>query len=124
MTIHKGGNYSLRDPENDDPCPFQDGDTIERGNFFQHTPDTPIMAGIENLIITGGNWTNVRKQPTWSTPGGNWTQVSLCAHIRPELVPFGLPAEVENCSHVVDIDTVHIDGQLVDTIYHREDTKV
>jgi len=110
------GNWSFRDPGDDVP----NGSVITGGNFMQIEPDTPILVG-KTLTIRGGNWGNVRQDAAWTIEGGNWTQISRCSHLHPE---WDLPAEVDNCPHVVDVDTVTIDGEVVDTIYHRKDTKV
>lgn len=113
MTI-KGGNWSFTDPGGE----IADGEIIEGGNFSQLAPDTPIMVG-KSLMVNGGNFVNVRKDAAWVINGGNFSQISRCAYIHPE---WSLPPEAENCSHVTRVDTVTIDGVLVDTIYHYEDT--
>ena len=112
----KRGNWSFREPGDDVP----NGAVITGGNFSQRQPDTPILVG-KVLTIRGGNFLNVRKDPNWTIEGGNWTQKSRCCHLHPR---WNLSAEVDNCPHVVDVDTVTIDGQMVDTIYHRKDTQV
>ena len=106
-------NYSHRDPGD----AIEDGATIDSGNFSQLQPDTPIMVG-KPLTINGGNWVNVRQDAAWTINGGNWAQVSRCYHLHPD---WNLPVEPDNCVHVTEIDTVTIDGVVVDTIYQRED---
>jgi len=32
--------------------------------------------------------------------------------------------EVDDCRHVIDIDTIEIDGVVLDTVYTREDLRV
>lgn len=108
------GNWSLKDPGDDIPS----GSVVSNGNFSQLLPDTAILVG-KALTINGGNWTNVRQDPAWTINGGNWTQVEYCAHLHPE---WNLAVEADNCSHVIETDVVTIDGVVVDTIYHREDT--
>lgn len=107
-------NWSFQDPGDAIP----DGSVIDAGNFSQLQPDTPIMVG-KPLTINDGNWVNVRQDAAWTINGGNWSQVSRCYHLHPE---WPLPVEPDNCVHVTEIDTVTIDGVVVDTIYHREDT--
>jgi hypothetical protein len=119
MALISDGNWSHRDPGD----AIEAGSTISGGNFSQVVPDTPILVG-KPLVITGGNWSNVRRDPAWTVNGGNWTQISLCSHLHPGkvakgLLPSGHPA---NCTHVVDTDEVRVDGVLVDTIYHYADT--
>jgi hypothetical protein len=113
------GNWRFTDPGDDIP----DGSVIAGGNFSQHTPDTPIMVG-KTLTIQGGNFVNVRKDPHWTIEGANWTQKNRCSHRHPTWVQHGLAECAENCSHVIDIDTVTIDGVLVDRVYHYKDTQV
>jgi hypothetical protein len=109
-------NYSFTDPGDAIP----DGAVINKGNFTQMYPDTPIMVG-KPLTINGGNFTNVRKDPNWIINGGNWTQVSRCSHLHPEWIPRGLAECPENCEHVTYVDTIEVGGQVIDTIYTYED---
>lgn len=106
-------NYSFTDPS----AHFKNGDVIESGNFFQLIPNTEIMADL-TISITGGNFTNVKKQAGWTVTGGNWTQVSLCSHVHPE---FALTPCSGECAHMKSKDEVRIDGVLIDTIYVYED---
>lgn len=108
------GNWSFRDPGDDIP----DGSVINGGNFSQLQPNTAILVG-KTLTIRGGNWVNVQPDPAWTIEGGNWTQISRCAHLHPEWSSLSC---VENCSHVINTDEVWIDGILVDTVCHYEDT--
>jgi hypothetical protein len=117
MATIQRGNWSFRDPGDDIP----DGSTINGGNFSQLEPGTEILIG-KTLTINGGNWVNVAQDEAWTVNGGNWTQVSRCSNLHPELIEKGLDECVENCSHVVDTDEVWIDGELVDTVYHYNDT--
>lgn len=118
-TIIKG-NWSFRDPGDAIP----DGSTIENGNFVQVVPDTEILAG-KVLVINGGNWCNVRKDPNWTINGGNWTKANRCSHLHPNMVARGvLPECPENCPHVVDVDVIEGEGGQSVTIYHYEDTRI
>lgn len=117
MTDITEGNWSFRDPGD----AISDGSIITGGNFAQHTPDTPIMVG-KALTIRGGNFCNVRIDPSWTIEGGLFMQASRCSHLHPEWVSKGLVECVEVCSHVVDTHEVRIDGVLIDTEYERKDT--
>lgn len=110
-------NWCRKDPGD----AIADGEVLSQGNFSQLLPDTPIMVG-KPLTITGGNWSNVRQDPAWTVTGGNWTQVSRCYHLHPELETEGLAVEVADCPHVVSTDTITLDEQVIDTIYHYQDT--
>lgn len=114
MTKITRGNWSFSDPDAEIPV----DSIINGGNFSQLQPDTPILVG-KALTINSGNWTNVRQDAAWIIQGGNWTQINMCAHLHPELE---LPAEVEDCPHVISTDEIRIDGELIDTVYHRKDT--
>ncbi len=110
-------NYSFQDPD------IPDGLVIESGNFTQLFPRTEILKG-KQLTISGGNFTNVKKQPGWTVEGGNWTQVSRCSHLHPHLVKEGLPACPVECSHMTVKDEIVLDGQVIDTIYEYKDMTV
>ncbi len=102
MAVITRGNWSFKDPEFEDDrtgAHVSDGDTIEGGNFSQHTPGTEIMKGYKNLTIRGGNFVNVKRQPTWMVEGGNWHQVERCSHAHPKWVKHGLPACADDCVH-------------------------
>ena len=101
--------------------PWRDGDRVVGGNYMQLQAHTVLAAGVTDLIVYRGNFINVEFQPAWTRLGGNNAQRSFCYHLHPDLP---LPVEVKNCPHVVDIDWIRIDSQLIDTVYHREDTKV
>ena len=116
MSIDRG-NFSFTDPV------IASGETINSGNFTQLFPNTEILVGVD-LVINGGNWTNVKPQPNWVINGGNWSQISRCSHVSPKLVDRGLPVCADNCAHVVDTDEIWIDGVLIDTVYHYEETRV
>jgi len=94
--IHKAGNYCCKDPEH-----LADGDIVIGGNYSQHTPGTEIAADVKTLVIRGGNWGNVKPQPTWTIEGGNWAQIERCSHRRSNqvLVRNGLPKCTARCRH-------------------------
>ena len=95
------GNWSFQDPEFEDDrtgTHVSDGDTIEGGNFSQHTPGTEIMKGYASLTIQGGNWTNVKPQPGWTKRGG-YPQMERCSHVHPGWVTHGLTVCKDDCAH-------------------------
>jgi len=93
MTIWKHGNYAFKEPS------FQDGDTVEDGNYCQLQPNTEICKNIKNIIINGGNFVNVKPQSAWTINGGNWVQKEFCTHQHPNFINRGLTPCAENCSH-------------------------
>jgi hypothetical protein len=117
MATIKHGNFShdrIADLE------VNDGDRIELANLSQKYPNTTILTGKKNLEFWKCNLCNCAIDPTWTVIQSNNNQVSRCSNRHPE---WNLsPPCAENCSHVVDVDTITIDGQLIDNIYHYKDT--
>ena len=109
-------NYSFRNPDKE----IEDGATITGGNFTQLVPGTEILVG-KKLTITGGNWTNVKRQPEWEVTGGNWTQVEFCSHLHPNFVKHGLKECAKDCAHLVEKSEIKIDGVLIETIHEYAD---
>ena len=118
MATIERGNWSFSDPGDD----ISSGDIINGGNFSQLEPETEILVG-KTLTINGGNWTNVKAQQNWTINGGNWKQFDFCTHEMPFLIERGVTECVENCAHVVDTDTVIVDGEEM-TIYHHKSTRM
>lgn len=116
MTISKG-NWGFKDPGDDIPA----DSVIEGGQFMQLLPDTPIIVG-KPLVIRGGNFTNVRRDPQWPGTSGLWVQLDFCSHLHE--YP-GLAECAEDCRHVVNTEEVVVDGVgVIDTVYTYEDTRV
>ena len=115
MTIHSG-NYCRTKLSR---LVVENGDTIRNSNLLQVTPNTPVCVGKTGLTFEDCLLVNVTLPPDATVIGQQPIQKSFCSHLHPK---FEITPCVENCSHVVDTDTITIDGTLVDTIYHREDT--
>ena len=118
MNMIKGKNYSrgklIR-------CPIpSNGDIFEQCNFSQEKPYTILFAGINNLTFIKCNLFNCSPPENAQLDMCTNIQKSTCSHLHPKWTT--LDECPENCSHVVDIDEITIDGVLVDTIYHYEDT--
>ena len=94
------------------------GDVFADCNFSQLTPDTPILS-LENITLTFErcNLTNVRVSESWTLVDCNTTQIDYCAHLEPSL---GLPLEPDDCRHVVETETIHIDDGVAITVCYRE----
>jgi len=88
--LHERGNYSFKDP------PLKEGDTVSGGNYSQAVSGTEICEGVKNLTITGGNFTNCKRQDSWKVSGGNWAQIDFCSNNHPDM---GLEECSENCRH-------------------------
>ena len=96
MTIHKSGNYCLGQSVSH----LKSGDTIQKGNYSQISPNTDVFKGIENITVLSGNFVNCKKPVSWIVEGGNWAQVSRCGHLHPKWVEAGLlSACEEDCVH-------------------------
>ena len=115
MTIHSG-NYCRTKLSR---LVVENGDTIRNSNLLQVTPNMPICEGKTGLIFEDCLLVNVTLPPDAVVIGAPPRNVSFCSHLHPT---FELTPCVENCPHVTEVDTVTIDGVVVDTIYHREDT--
>ena len=101
--------------------PFQDGDIVEGGNYTQFAPSTAICKAVENLTITGGNFTNCIPQRSWTVTGGNWCQIDFCTNERPELIGAGMTPCVARCGHLgVSEEWVRVNIEEVRAVVRRE----
>jgi len=100
----------------------KDGHTFVGDNFAQLFPNTKIFEGVTGLTFRKCNLVNCVVPADATIEKCLQVQTEFCANLHPEWVAKGLPTEPENCSHVVDIDEITIDGVVVDTTYHYEDT--
>lgn len=114
MANYSLGRLTLPDIEN--------GHTFIGDNFCQLVAHTSLFEGKTGLSFIDCNCINCDMPLDSVFSHCNRAQVSFCTNLRPELIDKGLSPCSENCSHVVDTDTVYIDSVLVDTIYHYEDT--
>lgn len=102
----------------------ENGAVLQGHNFTQFVQNTPIFEGITGLTFAGCNLVNCSVPADANVVNCNIRQFSRCSHVHPELVGFGLTECSENCIHVVDADVLEIDGEVVETVYHYEDTVV
>lgn len=112
------GNFSLGRLSN---LEVSNGDTLLRCNFTQAQAHTAICEGVTGLTFEKCNLGNCDVPGDAIVTDCNTAQLNRCVHLHPN---WGLPAEDDDCDHVVDTDEVWIDGELVDTIYHYKDTGV
>jgi len=110
--IHRSQNWSFEQP------PLNDNDVIDRCNCSQKYPSTEIATGKTGLKFIDSNLVNCSLPPDAQIDECNATQIDFCYWLNPDL---DLPVEPENCRHVVEIDTIVIDGET-QTVYEREDT--
>lgn len=89
---------------------------------MQREPHTAIFAGITGLTFIKCNLTNCDLPPDAIVIDSPNRHREFCTNLRPRLIDKGISACIENCSHVIDTDIITIDGEVVDTIYHYEDT--
>ena len=118
MTTTKNKNFSRHKLA--DLTGVQSGDTFEACNFAQTTPHTAILAGITGLSFTGCNLMNCGVPVDAVVEDCLTIHKSMCTNRHPAFTELALCPD--NCSHVVDSDSVTIDGQVVGTIYHYKDT--
>lgn len=111
--ICRDRNFSFTDPA----C--QDGDTFERCNLSQLQPHMAICAGRTGLTFRECNLVNCDVPVGSVVESCNTCQVSRCAWLHPV---WQLPAEADDCPHVVERNEVVVDGVTVAVDYVREDT--
>lgn len=107
------------------PLPkVQDGHEFVGDNFLQLLPHTKIFAGVKGLKFRNCNLTNCDLPEDAETDSCRPQHVEWCSHLHPKWVDKGLTECAENCSHVIETDTIQIDGVAVDTVYHYQDRRV
>ncbi len=120
--IYKGKNFCRSKISKVIPV---SGDVFEKCNFSRSVPHTEIFKNISGLTFNGCNLFNCDLPSGAVRTGGLHFHKDLCSHIHKNRLLLGEIGECEeSCSHVVGTDTITIDGVLVDTIYHYEDTVV
>jgi hypothetical protein len=98
------------------------GQTFERCNFAQLEPNTAIFTGVTGLTFKRCNLVNCTVPGDATVEDCNQSSVDRCTNLDASLVDKGQTACVENCRHVTEVDTITIDGVVVDTVYHYKDT--
>lgn len=94
---------------------------VEDCNFSQAYPYTPIYTGYSGLTFRRCNLCNCTVPSDSIIDDCGLAQMSWCSHVLPEFAAMGHIAECPTvCEHVVNTDTVTIDGVVVDTIYTYE----
>ncbi len=95
----------------------QAGDTIESCNLSQMYPHTEITT-VAGLTFTGCNLVNCDVPADAVVTDSNTKQVSRCGNLHDNY-----DCEVD-CEHVINSETISIDGTIVETLYEYEDKKV
>lgn len=99
----------------------QPGDEFEMCNFSQLVEHTKIPDTYIGLTFRSCNMRNIdppKDAILIDSPNSHW---SRCSHVHPN---WNIPQCVENCSHVIDIDEIQLDGVLIEKIYHYADTRL
>ena len=99
------------------------GHVFTRDLFNMLIPHTKICEGITGLKFSYCHLINCDCPPDATFIGREPRHISYCSHLHPGWVKYGLPTCSQTCSHLIEIDTVTIDGQLVDTNYYYQDTE-
>ena len=98
---------------------------FERSNFMRGVPHTSIFSGKTGLVFRNCNLTNCELPVGTITEDCLKTHVSFCSHLHPEWLEKGYILEcASDCTHRTVVDTVTIDGVVVDTNYTYEDKGV
>lgn len=106
---------------NKKPSKFGTNDVFIRVNYASLTPHNKPFGSTGGLIFIQCNLLNCNLPVDAQKISCLHCHKSFCANLHPS---FNLPAEDINCEHVVDSDTVTVDGKLVITNYKYEDQVV
>ena len=98
---------------------------IEGHNFTQGRPHTKIYEGYSELTFRNCNLLNCDVPSDSVVISCGLGHVSFCSHLHPKWLENGFVFEcVESCEHLVSVDTITIDGILLNTQNHYEDSEV
>jgi len=95
-----------------------DGDTFERCNLSRLGQES-LFSGITGLIFRNCNLVNCLLPPDTTVENCLHIQKSFCTHkLDEKKVVHNLTPCEENCSHVVDMDEIEVDGVVLLTKYY------
>lgn len=107
------------------PIPqVEDGHVFIGDNFCQLSPHTKICEGVKGLRFVNCNLTNCDLPADAQIEYCALRHIEFCSNVRPDLIRFGLPQCPQNCSHVTSVDSITIDGIVVDQVYYYEHRRV
>lgn len=107
------------------PIPSVENGHIFKGdNFLQLLPHTPILVGVTGLKFTNCNLTNCDIPPDAVTEGCQPRHILWCSNLHPNWIEYGLTPCTENCSHVIEVDEVTVDGVSLGKVYNYSDKGV
>ena len=107
------------------PLPkVENGHKFKGDNFCMIRPNTKIFAENTGLQFDSCNLCNCTIPVDSTRKFSPNIQVDFCTNLRPELVGLGYEKCAENCRHVIDTDSVIIDGKALDQNYKYQDTIV
>lgn len=114
-------NYSFKTTGLPEPV----NGVVEGHNFTQGNPHTKIYEGYTGLTFRNCNLANCDVPADATVISCNRGHISFCSHLHPKWTEKGILTQcVENCSHVIHVDNVTIDGVVVDTNYSYADQGV
>jgi hypothetical protein len=115
------GNYSFKTTGLPEPV----NGVVESHNLLQGKPHTKIYNGVSGLTFRKCNLTNCDLPVDAVVDDCLIGHVSFCSHLHEKWAEKGLIDQCsENCEHISEIDTVTIDGVVVDTVYQYADKVV
>jgi len=115
------GNYSF----NIKGLPEPVNGLVEGHNLLRGVPHTKIFEGISGLTFRNCNLTNCDVPADSIIEHCLHIQVSFCSHVQQTWADRGfIPRCTDACSHRTVVDTITIDGTVVDVNHTYEDKEV
>lgn len=100
----------------------KNGERLVRHNFTQAQPHTKIFLGITGLTFEGCALLNCDVPPDATLIDCSNGHASFCSHQHLKWLEKGaIPQCAVDCIHRTSIDTITIDGVVVDTINYYTD---
>jgi hypothetical protein len=103
------------------PIDPQPGDVFVNCNFTQVLPHTKIPDSYTGLTFLRCNMINIDPPADAVLVDSRNDHISYCSNLHPDRL--GLPQCEENCSHVIDVDELQLDGEVI-RIYRYADRRV
>lgn len=127
MAVHKYKDFSWANRESRKAV--VDGDTLYRCMLVEVMPGTQIFDGKKNLTFEDCHLRNAVPPSDANVIGCNVSDKRFCSHLHPEMIPYGLVEEAEDCEHSkqTTIEAYVVDGETIvpeSTVYEHDEDQV